>query len=201
MKLLFKFLFPQPEQETDNSTSSGEGPVQEEETDNSAISGDYESPSPPSSPPPSPPRENYFSVLESLSKKWLSAQLTHHVSAAGANTFWDIAMDAIPKMVSIKDVEGVTRKTPRFTQERRKMYKDNCPKIQMRFAFKHKLTGEIETIDCDATPAKRFQRNPDYVKIYEEAHVKVIIRFKLGQYFPRPLIIPMLHYASLLIAP
>ena len=118
--------------------------------------------------------ESYFGALKQLSKKWIGAQLTHHVSATAADTFWDTAMELIPKLMSLKDRDSVDRKTPKFPQQRKKLYSNYCPPVKMRFAFKHKATGAIETVDSDATPLKRFQRNSDYVKIYEEAHVQVI---------------------------
>ena len=99
-------------------------------------------------------------------------------------------MGVIPKLMVLKDQAGITRKTPKFTQERRKMYA-NCPRVQMRFAYKHKLTGAIETVDCDATPAKKYHRNPEYIKIYEEAHVQVNFTYSPLQFqFVSPLIAP-----------
>ena len=118
--------------------------------------------------------DHYFSVLSSLSEKWLNTQLTHNVSAAATNSFWKISMELIPKLVSQKESDNITRKTPTFTQERRKLYRDNCPPVKMTFAFKNKSTGNIETVDCDATPMNAYQRNPSYVKVFEEAHVEVI---------------------------
>ena len=119
-------------------------------------------------------KNDYFKLLDNLSSKWLSAQLTHHVSATAANVFWDIGMKQIPILMTIKSQNSVTRKTPKFSHERRKLYEHKCPPIHMRFGFKHKVTGAIETVDCNSAPSNRFQRNPDYLKIYEEAHVKVI---------------------------
>ena len=117
--------------------------------------------------------ENYFSALNKLSKKWIATQLTHNVSAEATNTFWKLSMDLLPDMLSLKSRDNITRKTPKFPHQRRKLHKDLCPPVYMKFAFKHKVTGEIVTVDSNSTPAKRFQRNPDYMKLYEEAHVKV----------------------------
>ena len=34
-------------------------------------------------------------------------------------------------------------------------------------------TGAIHKVRSETTPFKQFQRNPDYIKLYEEAHIEV----------------------------
>ena len=153
---------------------------EEEEEDQQHEPMDIDNPAPDPDPDSSPSEsegeaeENFFTVLEDMSKKWMCSQLTHRVSATASNTLWDVAMDMIPKLITLKNWDNITRKTPKFTQQRRKLYRDLCPPVKMRFGFLYKNTGAIETVDCDSTPSNTFQRNPDYVKIYEEAHVQVI---------------------------
>ena len=120
--------------------------------------------------------DNYLSVKSELSKKWLNTQLTHHVSGSATNAFWELSMKYVPVLQSLKDGENVKKKTPSFTQERRKLYRDRCPDVKMKFGFKVKSTGVIKTVECESTPTNNYQRNPDYVKVFEEAHVKVITR-------------------------
>ena len=121
-----------------------------------------------------PEADNYFTVLSKLADQWLNGQLTHSVSASATNFFWDIAMKYIPLLSSLKTRDNLTRKTPSFTQERKKLFKDHCPGIKMRYGFKHKATGAVETVDCGTAQAKTFEKNQNYVKVYEEAHVEVI---------------------------
>lgn len=125
------------------------------------------------------PVEDYFQVLSKLSEKWLETQLTHHVSATASNTFWAHAMESIPDLIRVKTRDNILRKTPGFTQERRKLHEDRCPKIHMKFGFKHKQTGAIETVDSQSAPMKQFQRNPDYVKVFEEAYIEVSIYIRI----------------------
>ena len=119
--------------------------------------------------------DNYSSVLSTLSKQWMHTQLTHRVSATAANSFWSIALHQIPKLLDAKGNQHITRKTPMFTQQRRKLYLQYCPDVKMKFAFKNKNTGVVQIVESSSTPSNQYQRNPDYIKIYEEAHVEVII--------------------------
>ena len=117
--------------------------------------------------------DNYATVLHKLSKKWIFTQRTHKVSATATDKFWNLAIDIIPVLMKAKERENIVKKTPTITHQRKKMSKKVCPKVKMRFGFKNKSTGAIETVDCDAAPIKTYQGNPDYIKVYEEAHVEV----------------------------
>lgn len=117
--------------------------------------------------------ENYFSVLKELSKQWRLTQLTHHVSAEAANSFWNISMGEIPKLLYFKDKDAVRKKTPQFVHQRRKLDKEFSPEVNMTFGYKNKEDGSIVTVDCTSTPINQYQRNPKYVKLYEEAHIEV----------------------------
>ncbi len=118
--------------------------------------------------------DNYMDVLHSVSKKWLCTQLTHKVSAAATNTFWDIALSCLPKVMDFKEREGISKNIPHFIQQRRKLYEECCPKIQMEFAFQRKDDGSIIKYLGTTAPLKEYQRNPDYIKLYEIASIKVI---------------------------
>ena len=58
--------------------------------------------------------EDYFQALDSLSKLWLSIQLTHNVSLAAAYEFWKVALIRFPKLLQLKESEEITRKVPQF---------------------------------------------------------------------------------------
>ena len=118
--------------------------------------------------------DTYKDVLHSLSWKWLLAQLTHKVSAKAANTFWDIAMHFLPILLDLKKREGMLKKTPKFIQQRRKLYRKYCPKVRMEFAFKKKSDGSITKVKSESAPLKQLQHNPEYIKLYEMASIKVI---------------------------
>ena len=45
----------------------------------------------------------------------------------------------------------------------------------MTFAFKDKTDGSVTTVNVDKTPLREFQRDPKYQKLYEEAHIEVIL--------------------------
>ena len=59
---------------------------------------------------------SYQYCFKALSNQWLHSQLTHHVSLAACNSFWNLAMQNIPKLMEMKKNERVTRKIPQFTQ-------------------------------------------------------------------------------------
>lgn len=71
--------------------------------------------------------------------------------------------------------ENVTKKIPQFLQIRKNIYKDICPQIQMTFAFLHKTDNSVIYVSDDHTPIKEYERNPQYQKLYEEAHIQVIL--------------------------
>lgn len=58
----------------------------------------------------------YDNWLKAFSNQWLHNQLTHQVSLAAGNSFWILAMKYIPKLMEMKENEGVTRKIPQFLQ-------------------------------------------------------------------------------------
>ena len=119
--------------------------------------------------------ENYFTILSELSKQWLFAELHHNVSAEAVNSFWSVAMDFIPKLSEHKNRTNIEKKTPNFIQQRRKLYQDLCPPIHMKKVYEHKETKEIQTIWFNENTVNTYERNPAYIKLYEESHVKVNI--------------------------
>ena len=120
-------------------------------------------------------QDTYSEVLNSLSRKWFSAQLSHKVSAKAANHFWDLSIQSFPNLLKLKEREGRVKKIPKFIQQRRKLNSNHSPNVKMEFAFKNKNDGSITKVTSTSTPLKALQRNPDYVKLYEIATVKVIL--------------------------
>ena len=109
-----------------------------------------------------------------MSKKWSYTQLSHKVSAKATNTFWDICMEYVPQLKEMWEREGHTKKVPGFIHQRRQLYKQYCPEVIMEFGFKNKTDGSVKKVTSGKTPLKEYQNNPDYVKLYEIASVKVI---------------------------
>ena len=120
--------------------------------------------------------QNYSDLLHKLSIKWLSVHLTHNVSLEATYEFWKIALLCMPLLVQYKEEEEITRKTPQFVHLRRKLYDELCPKVYMDFEYTNKSTNEtIHITSAKKTPVKTYQRNPDYIKKFEAAHILSLI--------------------------
>lgn len=117
--------------------------------------------------------DSFESLFSSFSQQWLDAQLTHNVSIAASNYFWKLAFNHVSQIESLKASEGIKRKIPQFLQVRKNLYKDFCPEVKMSFAFLNKNDGSIIHVDGIQTPLTQYERNPQYQKLYEEAHVEV----------------------------
>ena len=113
---------------------------------------------------------NYPDLLQKLSQKWLFVQLTHQVSAAATNSFWNLAFDLMPDL--IKCNENSEKKHPGFIHLRRQLYLKRCPKIHMKFVYLNRSTQEIEVVNTDTNPRLSHSK-ANYIKLYEEAHVNV----------------------------
>ena len=111
----------------------------------------------------------HIDFLEEISKKWILAQMKHHVSAEAANSFWDLAMKYVPLSLQQRQ-----KKIPQFVHQRRKMYQNYCPEVHMEFVYKNKLNGEIVTYKGTSAPLKMYQNNFVYEKLYELAFIKVM---------------------------
>ena len=107
--------------------------------------------------------ENY---LEELTKKWFVAQVRHHVSAAGANAFWDAAFKFIPLL------QTRTKKVPKFVHQRRKLVQNYSPPVEMEYVFRKKSDNSIVKYKGTTAPVKEFPSS-DFEKLCEMAYVKV----------------------------
>lgn len=108
-----------------------------------------------------------------MSNQWLQVQLTHKVSLTAANAFWKLSFKHLKEIFDLKEAEGVKRKIPQFQQVRKNIYKDLCPDVKMRFAFLNKNDNTVIIVEDDKTPMNKYQRNPQYQKLYEEARIEV----------------------------
>ena len=118
--------------------------------------------------------EDYNELLEGLAKKWQLTQLTHNVSVAAANSFWNLSLSLIPGVFNAKENSVPNNKqVPGFVHMRRKLYKDISPPIHMKFVYLNRSTNMVETIHCSSAPRQRFPKS-QYIKLYEEAHIKVL---------------------------
>ena len=112
-------------------------------------------------------------MLISLSNSWLQIQLTHHVSLEATNAFWRTSLKSFHELIEKKKAEGINRKIPQYVQIRKNIYKDICPDVKMSFAFLNKNDNTIVKVSADQTPLTEYQRDPRYVKLYEEAHIEI----------------------------
>ena len=119
--------------------------------------------------------DDYASLLRSLAKDWVHTQLSHHVSITGANAFWNLAFKYVFKLTKFKKREGIRKSTPQFLHMRKLIYKDTSPEVKMSFSFLKKSDGSIHHITEGHTPLSQYERDPQYQKLYEEAHIKVNI--------------------------
>ena len=58
------------------------------------------------------------------------------------------------------------------------MYKENCPEINMKFVYLNKNNQDVEVVHSKTNPARRYNK-ANYIKLYEEAHVKASDVLKL----------------------
>ena len=118
--------------------------------------------------------DDYYNLLNELSRKWLAIQLTHKVSLKATDSFWKVAVAYIGKVFEAKQRQGIRRKVPQFIHQRKQIFSKECPRVSMNFAFKNNDTQEVHVINnVDCAPLKRFQNNPKFTKLYEEAYVDV----------------------------
>ena len=99
------------------------------------------------------------------------------MSLSGSNAFWKLSFQYVAKLQDMKKAENVKKKIPQFYQVRKNVYKDLCPDVKMSFAFLNIQDGSIIHVKEDHTPLNRYQRDPKYKKLYEEAHIEVISIF------------------------
>ena len=117
--------------------------------------------------------DNYESLLNGMTRKWYLTQLNHKVSASAADEFWKLGKEIWPKLMQAKEEESIRRKTPLFQNQRKKLSKELCPEVHMEFGFLNVSTGVTHKVSSHSTPCKEFDRNPEFIKLYEEAHIKV----------------------------
>ena len=125
--------------------------------------------------------ENYQGLLNEFSRQWYLTQLSHKVSATAAEEFWRIAKTSWPIIIQAKEEEAIEKKTPLFQNQRKKLQRQLCPDIHMEFGFLNLNTGAIVKVASESTPFNQYERSPNYVKLYEEAHIKVNQCFPTGR--------------------
>ena len=107
--------------------------------------------------------------------QWLRLQLTHDVSLAATDAFWNLAMKSIPKLLHIRDVQGIKRKIPQFPNQRKILYSNECPKVSMLLAYLNTETNDIVYVkNVNRTPMKTYDWNNKFIKLYESASIQVI---------------------------
>ena len=119
------------------------------------------------------PLENdYVTLLENFSEKWVSMELDHTVSKIASDDFWRLACEFLPKIVYARSAQNVTRKLPQFSHIRKKLYNDNVPEVTLEIGYKNKDTDEVTVVTDTITPIKQYPPN-QFEKMFEIASVKV----------------------------
>ena len=78
-------------------------------------------------------QQDYASLLETLSEKWISAKMEHNISKVGTNALWKIGFNLIPKLLEAKNLERITKKTPQFNHIRRLLHKKKRLMLKWRW--------------------------------------------------------------------
>ena len=100
--------------------------------------------------------------------------MTHSVSLAATDAYWRLALEWMDKLFEAKRREGIRKKIPQFLNQRNNMFQKTCPRISMNFAYRHIDTNEVHIVkDVDKAPIKTYASDPNYIKLYESASVKV----------------------------
>ena len=107
--------------------------------------------------------------MEKLSERWVNVELSHNVSKAASNEFWETALSLIPDLMKLKESRGITRKIPQFIHLRRKLQKRLVPPILHKTAFKENTGGEVVVVEGNA---KEYSSST-HTKLYESTGVKV----------------------------
>lgn len=68
----------------------------------------------------------------------------------------------------------VPKSIPKFEWQRRKLYDDNVPPINLKIGYLNKETNDVTVVQGEKTPVSKFSPM-QYTKLYEVATVKVII--------------------------
>ena len=102
-------------------------------------------------------------------------QLTHNVSLKATDAFWRVAVNSLDRLYNAKKRDGIKKKIPQFTHQRRMLYATVCPKVTMNFAYMHKETEATFVLnELQKAPVKTFENDTNYQKLYECAFVQVI---------------------------
>ena len=124
---------------------------------------------------------DYFNILKEFSKKWLAVQLTHKVSLNATDKFWSVALRYMGRLLNSKKNQNIKRKIPQFTNQRRKLFREDCPTVHMKFAYKHNSTDDVVVVEnVDYAPICKYENNSSNTKLYEEAYVKVLATVTLN---------------------
>ena len=94
----------------------------------------------------------YFTLLQTLSEKWLLVELDHTVSKAASNAFWGLATSILPSLFDLKKSHKISRKIPQFVHIRRKLHKQFVPPIHHKTAFQQDGTPEIIEVEHGVDP-------------------------------------------------
>ena len=122
-------------------------------------------------PDPEDPANEYYSMLQALSEKWLLVELEHTVSKAASNSFWGLATTILPSLFEAKNRLRITRKVPQFVHIRRKLHKQYVPAIHHKTAFQQEGSQDVIHVDV---PGLDPRLNDSHKKIFETATVSVI---------------------------
>lgn len=117
--------------------------------------------------------EDYDTILKHLSKQWIDTEISHRVSKTASDAFWKLGKKWFHKLFQTKAAQGVRRKTPDFTQIRRRLYIEYVPPIKMDICYEDRENGALSIIqDTLVTPKSQFPPHR-FTKVWEIGKVEV----------------------------
>ena len=120
-------------------------------------------------------KKSYQYLLRKFAEDWMNNECHHKVSKTASTEFWNIARKWMLPLASAFKQEKKT-KFPKFEHIRRKLVKQNVPRVSLDTGFVHKETKELSIVrDTEKIPLLQFP--PDvYERVFEVAKVKVYYR-------------------------
>ena len=113
-------------------------------------------------------------MLRSLTEKWLVLESKHRTSKSASEDFWQLSKHFFPLLARARIDQMVYKPIPKLRSQRKKIKKENVPKITLKIGYVDKETDEIFIVKDEKTPIKRFGPG-QYKKLFEVATVQVII--------------------------
>lgn len=121
---------------------------------------------------PQEDKEAYEYVLKQFSEEWIMNESFHKVSKVASSEFWNISRKWMFALTS-SFMKEKKKKFPKFAHIRRKLKKNNVPRISLDTGYLHKNSNNITVAkDTEKIPVLEFPPD-EYQKVFEIATIKV----------------------------